>query len=600
MMDDILEQRFQRRTLILAGLKGSLLFGLIGRLFHLQILQKNHFKNLSDKNRIHNFLIIPDRGNIFDQKGILLAHSNNEYFGLIDRENVENIDDLIEHLLKIIDLSDKEIKIIRSQFKKRKSLEPIIFKENLNIKDMCKLEVHLPELPGVRCEKIRMRYYPDPLPFSHVLGFVGSVSEKEKKNNKNPLLMLPEFKIGKTGLEKKFDSILQGQGGARQVEINAYRKIIRTLSIQESKMGQSLNLTIDFDLQKKIYELLEPHQSGACALMDVHTGALKAFVSYPGFDTNLFLHRVYKNTWKELHDSPYRPLINKMISGQYAPGSTFKMIVALTALEKKIITPSDCFTCEGHLEYKNHKFHCWKWQYGGHGAVNVEQAIASSCDVFFYNLALRLDIDDISDMAKRFGLSIETEIELLYEKKGLMPTKEWKLKRYKKKWHTGDTINASIGQGYLLATPIQLCRMISCLANGGRLIKPHLVKNDVPESRVIDIHPDHLKIVLNGMTQAVNKPFGTSYNVRSLDKAYQFSGKTGSTQVSRISEQDRIDKTHNKRPWHLKEHAFFVGYGPSENPKYGICVFIEHGGSGGKIAAPLARDILLAAEELLK
>ncbi|CAO5677405.1 MAG: Peptidoglycan D,D-transpeptidase MrdA [Holosporales bacterium] len=600
MVEDILQHRFQRRAVILAGIKGSLLFGLMGRLFQLQVLQKNHFKNLSDKNRIYNFLIIPDRGNIFDDNGFLLAHSNNEYFGLIEREHVDDIEALISKLSKIINLSEKEIKVIRSHFSKKKSLDPIIFKENLTLQEMCTLEVHLPDLKGIRCEKIRMRSYPDPLPFAHVLGFVRSVSEKEKKESDNPLYKLPEFKIGKTGLEKKYDSILQGEPGSRQVEINAYRKIIRTLSINQSTMGKSLNLTINAHLQKKIYDLLEPHKSAACTVIDIHTGALKAFVSYPGFDANIFRHRVFKKTWRELHDNPYRPLINKIIAGLYAPGSTFKMIVALTALEKKIITPSDRFTCDGYMEYKNHKFHCWKWQHGGHGALNVEQAIACSCDVFFYNLALKLDINDIANMAERFGLGIETGIELLHEKKGLMPTKDWKIKKYKKKWQTGDTINASIGQGYLLATPIQLCRMIACIANGGRLINPHLVHNKTPTATIIDVDPNHLKTILNGMEQAVNNPFGTSYLAKSQNPKYSFAGKTGSTQVSRISEQDRIDKTHNERPWHLKEHAFFVGYGPVENPRYATCVFVEHGGSGGKVAAPIARDVLLATEELLK
>ncbi|CAO5676948.1 MAG: Peptidoglycan D,D-transpeptidase MrdA [Holosporales bacterium] len=598
-MDDLLETRFQRRTLILGAAKGTLLLGLMGRLFQLQILDQKHYEGLSDKNRFHSFLVIPERGLIADRNNVILANLRTEYYCVFE-PNVEGtkLVDLIPTLKKIINLNDLDLKVIQKQLSRKRLLDPIMIKENMTLEEMARLQVHLFELPGVRCDKAKSRLYPDPYPFSHLLGFVGIPSQKEKDDD--PLFLLPEFRVGKTGLEKQFDSTLRGVAGTKTVEVNAYRKIQRVISHQKGVKGHDLHLTIDATLQKKVYDILSPHLSASCVVMHAHTGAVHAFVSYPGFDTNLFLHRIYKKDWDALSNDPHHPLTNKLIQGTYAPGSTFKMIVALAALKKGIINEQTTFSCCGEFDFKNHTYHCWNWKNGGHGSVNLERALAQSCDVYFYQLALKLSVDDIAEMANAFGLGSLTGIEIPNERKGLIPTKKWHLEKRKSKWLTGDNINLSIGQGKILTTPMQLCRMMAGLCNGGKLVTPHLIKLDHPMAESIDVDANHLKLIQKGMSSVVNQPYGTAYQARIVNEKYAMIGKTGSTQVARITKQQRADGTINQNPWHLKEHALFVGGAPLNDPQFVIAVLVEHGGSGGRISAPIARDILHATQEILK
>lgn len=598
-MDDLLEKRFQRRTLILGAAKGTLLLGLMGRLFQLQVLDKKHYEGLSDKNRLHRFLIIPERGLIVDRNNTLLADLKTEYYCVFE-PNTEGtkLADLMPKIKDIIILNDLDLKNIQKQIDSKRTLDSIMIKENMTLDEMARLQVHLFELPGIRCDKVKSRSYADPHPFSHLLGFVGMPSQKEKDTD--PLFLLPEFRVGKTGLEKQFDTILRGKAGSKTVEVNAYRKIQRVISHEKGIKGNDLYLTIDATLQKKVYDILSPHLSASCVVMHAHTGAIHAFVSYPGFDTNLFLHRIYKKDWDALSNDPHHPLVNKLIQGTYAPGSTFKMIIALAALKKGIINEKTIFSCSGKFDYKNHIYHCWNWKNGGHGAVNLERALAGSCDVFFYHLALKLSVDEIAEMATFFGLGSLTGIEIPNERKGLIPTHNWHLEKRKSKWLTGDNINLSIGQGKILTTPLQLCRMMAGLCNGGKLVTPHLIKTDTPICEPIDVAPDHLKIIQKGMSSVVNQPYGTAYASRIMDEKYAMLGKTGSTQVARITKKQRAEGTLNQNPWHLKEHALFVGGAPLNDPQFVIAVLIEHGGSGGRISAPIARDILQATQEILK
>lgn len=597
-MNKLLDKTFERRSILLGGLKGSLLLGLLARTYTLQVIQKEHFQILSDKNRLYKFLIIPDRGIIVDRNNCILAESNNEYFILFDRDYIKNFDQTFETLKNIISLNEQDIIDIQKQLSKKQSIEPILIKNNLPLKEVYNLEVNLNHLPGIRSEKIRTRFYPDPFPLTHLLGFVGTVSTNDKKNDSAPILNEPGFKIGKTGLEKAFDLTLRGEAGEKKVEVNAYRKIVRTLSLQKSKMGEQLSLTIDMDLQKTVYNLLEPYHTGGCAVMDVHTGELLSFVSYPGFDGNLFSHKIYQKSWQALSNDPYKPLTNKLINGLYAPGSIFKMIIALAALEKGIITHQTSYHCPGHFDLNGHKFHCWSWRTGGHGHVNLTQAIGISCDVFFYHVALKLTSEEITNMAQRFGLGIPTGIELPNEKKGFIPTIDWQNNNFKRKWQKGDTINLSIGQGMLLTSPLQLCRMTACFVNGGRLINPHVLCSTTPQAELIDIKPEHLDSIKKGMEAAVNAPYGTARRAQITTKGFEMGGKTGSTQVSRITEAQRRLGTHNDRPWHLKEHALFVGYAPLHKPRFATVVLIEHGGSGGRYAAPIGKEVLLKTQEL--
>jgi penicillin-binding protein 2 len=352
-------------------------------------------------------------------------------------------------------------------------------------------------------------------------------------------------------------------------------------------------------LQNKIYEILEPILSGVCIVMDVHTGAIKSFVSFPGFDSNMFVNQISRHQWRELSQNIYHPLINKAISGLYAPGSTFKMITSLAALKAGIVNQNQTYYCPGHFDYHGIRFHCWNWKQGGHGTVNMTQALARSCDVYFYNLALQLKADDIADMATKFGLGTPTGIEIPNEKKGLVPTTKWKYETKKQRWTPGETINISIGQGYLLTTPLQLAKMTAMLANGGKIIEPHLVSKDTTKSEQIDIDPKHLEIIMKGMFDAVNDPCGTGHKAKLKYPDWQLCGKTGSTQVAKITAQQRAEGTHNDRPWHLKEHALFTGVAPFSDPKYSVVVLIEHGGGGGKVAAPIAKQVMEAVKEII-
>ncbi|HCU06064.1 MAG TPA: penicillin-binding protein 2 [Holosporales bacterium] len=597
-MDNILHEKFQRRTLILGGIQGGLFLGLVGNLYRLQVLENKHYKNLSDKNRIHNFLILPDRGLIVDHKNIILAQSKNTYIGYFDRSEVPDIPNLIENLKQYITLNEQDEKWIYKQLKTKTKIEPIIVKEQLSYEEVSKLEYFLSDLTGVHTDNVRSREYINPHPFAHVVGFVSSVAQHEKKQN-NTLLMAPGFRTGKTGVEKFYNETLVGLPGAKKVEVNAYRKVVRTLEHEKSTPGNKLVLNIDSQLQTKIYELLMKNNSGACAVMDVHTGALRAFVSAPGFDANLFVNKISHQDWHDLSHNIHRPLINKLISGLYAPGSIFKMIVALSALEKGIITPDNKVHCPGHYDVNAHKFHCWTWKNGGHGYVDLVEAIASSCDVYFYKLANKLKIDDIASMARRFGLGAITGLEIEHEKSGLIPTAAWKKKKYGKRWSMGETINVTIGQGAVLCTPMQLLRMMAGLVNGGKLVTPRLVACTEAQSSIINVQPQHLEIIKQGMYNVLNHTSGTAFNSRTKNKNFEIGGKTSTTQVVRITEEQRQKGLTKNSRWDLREHAFFAGYGPTTDAKFATIVFIEHGEFGSKTAAPVGRDALMLAQELL-
>lgn len=597
-MDNILHEKFQRRTLILGGIQGGLFLGLVGNLYRLQIRENKHYKNLSDKNRIHNFLILPDRGLIVDHKNIILAQSKNTYIGYFDRSEIQDIPNLIENLKHYITLNEQDEKWIYKQLKTKTKIEPIIIKEQLSYEEVSKIEYFLSNLKGVHTENVRSREYVNPHPFAHVVGFVSSVAQHEKKQN-NSLLMAPGFRTGKTGVEKFYNETLVGLPGAKKVEVNAYRKIVRTLEHENSTPGAKLTLNIDYQLQTKIYELLMENNSGACAVMDIHTGALRAFVSAPGFDTNLFVNKISHADWQDLSHNIYRPLMNKLTSGLYAPGSIFKMIVALSALEKGIIKPNHTVHCPGHYDVNAHKFHCWTWKNGGHGHVDLIDAIAASCDVYFYKLANKLKIDDIACMAKRFGFGDRTGLEIAYEKSGFIPTAAWKKEKYGKRWSMGETINVTIGQGAILCTPMQLLRMMASFVNGGKLVKPRLVAGTPEEFSMIDVNPQHLEIIQQGMYNVLNHSSGTAFHSRTPDKNFEIGGKTSTTQIVRITEEQRKKGITKNSRWDLREHAFFAGYGPTSNPKFATIVFIEHGEFGSKTAAPVGRNALMLTQELL-
>lgn len=592
------QQLFTRRALILGGAQGLLLTTLVGRLYYLQVSSSDHYRTLSDKNRIHSRLIAPSRGQVLDRSGKVLATYHNAYRAIVVRDQTTDLPELLTSVQSILGLDNEDIDRISQELKRKPRFVPVTLKEGLSWDEVTRLELHLPDLIGMSVEQGQNRSYPFGLETCHCVGYVATVSEKDLDGD--PFLEMPGVRIGKSGIEKTYETELRGKPGVKQVELNAVRRIVRELSTTPSSAGQDISLTLDLELQQSVFQRLSMETGAAAVILDAKTGGALSYVSTPGFDSNLFANGISKTQWDELLNHPQRPLNDKILTGQYGPGSTFKMIVALAALEAGVITPETTISCAGSVALGNHDFHCHSWRYGGHGALTLEDAIARSCDVYFYQVGKLLGIDPMAAMAKRFGLGKSTGIDLPGEKPGLVPSRHWKSLVMGKSWMLGETYNASIGQGYVLTTPLQLAVMTARLVTG-KAVTPHLM---VGEGRLpfedMKINPQYLKIILSGMAKVMNEPSGSAYRSRITEPGFEMGGKTGSTQVQRITKKDREQGLAGSanRPWHTREHALFVGYAPLENPRFVTSVLVEHGGSGSRVAAPVARDILLMAQKM--
>jgi penicillin-binding protein 2 len=598
MIDEIFSNVFKRRSFILGLGKSVLLTGLLGRLIHLQIFNRDHYRTLSDKNRILMRLIAPPRGQIIDCTGRVLAMNQNVYRCLITPDSNMDIANAVSKLQSILELDDYQAEELKKQLFQQSKIASVV-KERLTWDEMATLQLQFPDLPGLLIEKAQVRQYINPEILCHLVGYVAQGSPKDLEDYQ--LDPIPGLRIGKNGLEKKFQNLLNGEPGMQRVEVNARRRIVRIIDHTMPKIGKDLHLTINLAIQEKVAETLKQHRNAAAIVMDVETGAIKAMVSHPGYDSNLFVKGIRKDEWKNLLTHEDKPLTNKNVAGQYSPGSTFKMVVALAALKEGLIDPKQRVHCPGHYDLGNHRFHCWTWKIGGHGNVNLEDSIAKSCDVYFYHVAMQLGALKISEMAINLGFGELTGVDLLGEKKGLIPTPEWA--RFRKGFfkQKGQAINMSIGQGVVLSTPIQLARMMAMLVNGGKIIKPHLVEPETsePVKYIEGLEQPWLELIHQGMAGCVNQPGGTAYGARPPNPdEWSFGGKTGSTQVSRITMQQRHDGSYADLPYHLKDHALFVGFAPLEKPKHAISVIVEHGMSGGRVASPLGRDILMAARSL--
>ena len=593
---------FSRRVAILGGGKVVLLSILAGRMYQLQVIESDKYKTLADENRINLRLLPPPRGRIIDRYGRPLAINQENYRVTLVAEQVHDIDTMLDTLSGIISLEDYERQRILREVRRRRGFVPVTVRENLNWRDVSRIEVNAPDLPGLSIEVGQSRQYPFSEDFAHVLGYVSAVSEKEVTGD--PLLELPGFKIGKNGVERIFDLNLRGKAGNSQVEVNAVGRVIRELSRQEGQPGDDLKLTIDRDLQKLTADRLRQEKSAAAVVMDIHNGDVLALSSVPGFDPNEFVTGLSSRSWRRLINDPHTPLINKAISGQYAPGSTFKMVVALAALEAKIVGPDHKVFCRGHTQLGNARFHCWKKH--GHGWQDMTEAHKNSCDVYFYDIAKRIGIDRIAQMANRLGFGSKTGIDLPSEKSGVIPTRAWKKALIGTPWQQGETLISGIGQGFILSTPLQLAVMTARIANGGKAVVPRLVrpsgadqKDKEPEFKPLGISKWALDIVRDGMNRVTNEQRGTAYRARIKEEGMEMSGKTGTAQVRPISKAERDTRVlkNHERPWRQRDHALFVGYAPSDNPRYAVAVVVEHGGGGSKVAAPIARDVLLATQK---
>ncbi len=591
-----------RRAAMLAGGQLFLSSLLLARMYYLQVLESDRYKTLAEENRISTRLLAPPRGLIFDRFGVPLAQNNQNFRVLVISEQTEgNLNATLEALNEILPLTDGEIQRIRRDVRRSRDFTPVTIRENLTWEQMASIQLNAPDLPGIIIDEGLSRFYPEKELLSHVVGYVGIVSETEIASG-NPLLRLPGFRVGKSGIELEHEAELRGKEGAQRVEVNAVGRIIREIERDEGIPGRTLPLSIDVRLQQIAYEKMKK-ESASAVLLDIYTGEVLMLVSTPGFDPNALNRGLSPEEWSVLSSNPRAPMLNKAISGLYSPGSTFKMVVALAALEAGVITPETKIFCDGYTMMGNHKFHCWKSS--GHGNLNLKEAFRHSCDIYFYEIARRTGIDRISAMAERLGFGSLTGIDLPGEKKGLMPNRKWKERRLGEQWLQGDTYNAGIGQGFISCTPVQLAVMAAAIANGGRKVKPTLLVPkergiQAPKGEILNISKQHLRLVRDAMADVVNHPRGTGRPAFVDVDGQRIAGKTGTTQVKRITLKEREEglKAQEDLPWKDRNHALFVAFGPVGAPRYALAVVVEHGGGGAKTAAPIAGAIMDAALRL--
>jgi penicillin-binding protein 2 len=590
---------FNRRALIVGGAQTALFGVLVGRLWQLQVQQSSQYALLAEENRVSQRLTVPPRGRIFDRAGEMLARNVPSYRVRVVRENTRDLRDTLHRIARFIPLDDRQIDEILSTAKTQRAFVPVLVRDGLDWDAVTAVAVHSPEMPGVVLDSSLLREYPYGEVLAHVLGYVGPVNEEEQTEDPDPLLQLPEFRIGKNGIEGAYDRRLRGQAGLRRVEVNAIGREIRELDRDDGVAGEDIHLSLDLQLQQFTYERLSAELSASSVVVDVNTGAVLALASVPSFDPTAFLGRLSHQQWKEWRDSPRTPLVNKCIRGQYPPGSTFKMIVGLAALEAGLVTPSYDVFCGGYTSLGNARFHCWK----SHGRVALHEAISQSCDVYFYDLARRVGVDGIAAMARRFGLGHVLDLDLPGERPGLVPTSEWKRETLGEPWQRGETLVVGIGQGFMLTTPLQLAIMTARLCNGGRAVKPWFFRDKLKQplsAPLIGVSQENLDHILKGMEMVVNHTRGTARRHALTLEGIQMGGKTGTSQVRRISRAERAAGLHKRkdRPWEHRHHALFVCFAPIASPRYAVSVIVEHGQSGSAAAAPIARDIMTRLLEL--
>ena len=589
---------FTRRAAVLGGVKVAVAAVLAGRMYQIQVIESDRYKMLAEDNRINMRLIAPARGRIVDRFSSPLAVNRESYRVLLIAEQAGDIERTLERLDGLIGLTQGERARVLREVRKRRSFVPVTVREGLDWREVAKIEVNAPELPGVSIDVDLVRDYPHSVKSAHVLGYVAAVSEPELSGD--PLLELPGFRVGKEGIEKTRDLALRGKAGASQVEVNAMGRVIREVDRVEGEAGNDVRLTIDMALQAFAQDRLARQQSASAVLLGVETGEILAMASAPGYEPNQFVRGLRAETWRSVVSDPLTPLVNRSLSGLYAPGSTFKLVAALAALDRGVWGPHREAYCNGSMELGEAEFHCWK-KYG-HGRIDLVGAIEQSCDVYFYELAKRVGIDRMAETALELGLGAKLLDELPGEQEGLVPTPEWKLAAIGDRWQGGETLITGIGQGFVLTTPLQLAVMTARIASG-RAVRPRLVIEEEVEAsepvfRPLKIRRAALEIVRRGMDAVANNKRGSAYRYAIREPGLALAGKTGTSQVRRISKRERgtgVLKNH-QRPWRERDHALFVAYAPVDKPRYAISVVVEHGGAGSSVAAPIARDVLLEAQ----
>ena len=619
-----------RRVFMLAAAKLILLGGITSRLYSLQISDREKYELLSDKNRIREWKTPPQRGFITDYFNNVLADNDRVFQVHLDLDQIRDFDDTMFKLKNIISLSNNEIRKIYREKERLKPWDTLVASDNLNWNQFSKLNLYLHELEGVKPVVSSSRFYPYKNDLVHVVGYVGAASPKDiERKEVIKENLVPGLKVGKSGIEFAKETDLIGRYGVKRYEVNSSGKRISQIDYIKETQGEKVKLTVDLEVQQMAQELLKGKAGSICA-MDIYTGEVIAMASSPTYDPNKFTHGIGHKDWGEIRDDPLKPLVNKSIAGLYSPGSTFKPLVALAALEFGTIDPEKPILCKGHkhpYELYGVKYHCWKKN--GHGYMKLRNAIKQSCDIYFYEMARILGVDKLAIIAKRYGLG-ENILKDIYfdEKKGVVPDTFWKKNAIGKNWYLGETVINGIGQGYIQTTPLQLCLMTAQIANGGYKIKPHIihdqnityegVKLKIANQYMnnLSIHtqdnqqnyleekeyqyyerlykdPKNINFVKDAMFGSTNEMYGTSFKSRYKDPKYQFAGKTGTSQVKRITEREReLDLDLSQIQYEERDHALFIAFAPYENPRYSISVLVEHGGSGSGAAAPLASKLI--------
>ena len=584
------EQMFSRRSFVVAGAMGVVGVALTARMTWLSVFQGEKFKLLAESNRVQLRLIPPRRGWIIDRNGKPLALNTPDYRLELIPEQLTDLEATLTEIVKILPLTEEDLTRIREDVARQPKYMPVTITSGIGWQAFAELNVRLPDLPGIQPVRGFSRVYPEADRFAHLLGYVGTATAEQYQKTRDPLLIFPGFKIGKDGIEKRKDAELRGTAGANRVEVNARGRVIRELDTRSDIPGENLKLTIDRDLQSYAARRVGD-ASASVIVMDCETGDLLCLLSMPAFDPNVFSTRITTKLWAELQASERHPLINKSVQGLYPPGSTFKMMTALAALETGTL-PTDSAYCNGKYRLGNNIWHCWRKR--GHGNVAMHGALVHSCDVYFYTFGRAAGIDAIASVARRFGLGQKFDLPLPAQAAGIVPDDAWKQKRYGKPWAIAETLNTSIGQGYLITNPLQLAVMSARIASGKK-VEPRLLA-DAPRVPPGDlgISAEHLQIIRDGMIDVVNAGGGTGKAARLKVEGIRVAGKTGSAQVKRITMADRrAGRTSSDRmPYKYRDHALFVAFAPADAPRYAVSVIVEHGSHGGTAAAPIARDVL--------
>ncbi|MCW8855490.1 MAG: penicillin-binding protein 2 [Gammaproteobacteria bacterium] len=605
-----------RRTLIKDHLQEAILFKhrawvaavfclffiivLLVRLFNLQVLEYQHFDKLSENNRVRLMAIAPNRGLIFDRNGVVLAENRPSYRLEVIPEQVNNMEWLLVELGKLVELDEADIKRFRKAIKRSRPFEGIPLRTKLSDDEVARLAVNRHQYPGMEITARLSRYYPLGESAAHVTGYVGRIDEDELKNV-NETQYAGTSHIGKTGLERYYESELHGEVGHQSVEVNVQGRILRVLEKKQPVPGKDLILSLDVRLQSVAEKALGDY-NGAVVVMDPNTGEVLALVSMPGYDPNLFVHGISRKDYRRLQNPDTRPLYNRALYGQYPPGSTLKPFVGLAGLENKVIGHKESIPCEGYYLLPNEERKYRDWKKTGHGHVDLEDSLAQSCDVYYYELSYRLGIDRIHAFLQQFGFGKATGVDIQGERSGLLPSREWKQRSKNKIWFPGETLIAGIGQGYMLTTPMQLASATSILAMRGQGFKPHLLKEihdpATGDGRQTEIAPlPAVKLnrqmnwnhIVNGMVSVVHGVKGTARQSGRRLK-FKMAGKTGTAQVFGVAQDEEYDEDIIAKKH--RDHALFVAFAPVDKPEIAIAVIAENGSSGSGVAAPIARKVL--------